>query len=82
VGGRERVDACGEPIQAWGVDAQVQNAGTSAAAATAWHYDVATQKGALIVAFNIDGAFFGTKFNRETARIGQLKPDPVPDPYK
>jgi hypothetical protein len=82
VGNRERVDACGDPVQAWGVDATLTNAGAGSAAPATLHYDVATQFGALVVAFNIDGTFFGTKFDKETARIGQLKGDPVPDAYK
>ena len=82
VGNHERVDACGQPLQAWGVDATLQNAGASAANPAKLHFDVATQMGALMIAFNIDGAFFGTQYQKETARIGQVAADPVPDTYK
>ena len=82
VGNRERVDACGTPIQAWGVDGTLTTGGATAANPATVHYDVATQMGALIVTFNMDGSFFGTKFDKETARIGQINGDPVPAQYK
>jgi hypothetical protein len=82
VGSRETVDACGTPIQAWGVDATLTSAGTGAGTPTTIHYDVATQMGALMVAFNVDGKYLGVKYLKATARIGQATGDPVPEPYK
>ena len=82
VGNHENVDACGTPIQAWAVDATLTAGNAAAATPATLHYDVATQMGALIIAFNIDGSYFGTQFSKETARIGQTTPDAVPDKYK
>ena len=81
VGNHEVIDACGTPVQAWGVDATLTT-GTTSATAAKLHYDVATQLGALIIAFNVDGPFFGTIYQKATARLGQTSPDPVPDKYK
>ncbi|MHB8510306.1 MAG: hypothetical protein ACYDGR_16945 [Candidatus Dormibacteria bacterium] len=81
VGGRERIDACGTPIQAWGVDATLTPSGAGASNPSKLHYDVATQFGGLIVAFNVDQSYLGTTFHSATQRIGQAKPDPLPKQY-
>ena len=81
VGNHENVDACGTPIQAWKIDGTLTTGATAATPATL-HYDVATQMGALIIAFDVDGSFFGTTFHKSTARIGQPTGDAVPDKYK
>jgi hypothetical protein len=82
VGSHERVDACGEPVQAWGVDGTLTPTGASSGNPAKVHYDVATQMGALVVAFNVDGGLFGTTFHKAETRIGQLKADPLPAKYK
>jgi predicted small lipoprotein YifL len=81
VGTHEVIDACGTNVQAWGVDAKLTT-GTSSTTAATLHYDVATQMGALMIAFNVDGPFFGIPYKAATARLGQTSPDPVPDKYK
>jgi hypothetical protein len=81
VGNHEVIDACGTKVQAWGVDAKLTT-GTSSTTAATLHYDVATQMGALIIAFNVDGPFFGIPYQKATARLGQTSPDAVPDKYK
>lgn len=83
VGNHENVDACGEPIQAWAVDGTLTQTGAGAASPANIHYDVATQYGALIVAFNVkDGSFLGTSYHDANTRIGQVKPDVLPDKFK
>lgn len=80
VGGRERIDACGTWIQAWQVDGTL-TIGTNSTPATI-HMDVATQFGGLVVAFNIDGPFFGVMFNKFTQHIGTVTPGPLPKGFQ
>lgn len=70
---KERVDACGTPLQAWGVDGTL----TDGAATATVHFDVATQMGGLVIAEAMDGSFLGTVFHGAHFRIGQAKPDPA-----
>lgn len=79
VGPHERVDACGTPIQAWPVDGTLTNGSGSQATV---HLDVATQWGALVVAFDIDGTWMGVTYSKATQRIGQTTPDPIPAEFK
>jgi hypothetical protein len=70
VGSPEKVDACGTWLQAWPVDGTLVS-GTGTATI---HLDVATQFGALPIAFNIDGTFLGATFHKETAHVAQTPP--------
>ncbi|HUQ39451.1 MAG TPA: hypothetical protein VM030_04805 [Acidimicrobiales bacterium] len=77
--GRERVDACGEVVDGWAVEAhQVTNATeASPAMDVTFKYLIAPQMGGMPIfegyKFAADGVTFDLKFN-----IGQLTPDPLP----
>jgi hypothetical protein len=70
VGARERVDACGTPVQAWPVDGTLTNGSGQATV----HLDVATQWGAMLVTFDIDGSWLGTTYTKATQKVGQAPP--------
>lgn len=80
VGARERVDACGTWLQAWPVDGTLQ---TGSGMATV-HLDVATQFGAIVIAFNItgDGTFLGAAFHKLATHVGQTSPSPTPKEWQ
>jgi hypothetical protein len=76
VGSRERVDVCGTWLQAWPVDGSLQ---TGSATAATVHLDVATQFGAIVIAFDIDGSFLGTNYHKLATHFAQ-PPPPGPTP--
>jgi len=80
VGARERVDACGSWLQAWPIDGTLQ---TGSGMATI-HMDVATQFGALVIAFDIkgDGTFLGTLYHNVKTHVGQTSPSPTPKEWQ
>jgi len=84
VGNRERVDACGQFIQAWPVDGTLTTAGAGGGTGVkaTIHLDVATQFGALLVAFNVDGNYLATTYHGAKLHVGQVKPDPLPQQYQ
>jgi hypothetical protein len=79
VKGRQRVDACGEVIDGWGVEGSLtQSGGTNA---TTYKFVVATQLGGVLTSEFIDGTT-PTGTMKVTFSVGQLDPDPLPDEAK
>lgn len=78
--GRERVDACGELVDGWAVEAhQVSSGGRGQGMDVKYKYLVAPQMGGMLIfeqsKFTLNNVVYDLKFN-----IGQLTPDPLPAP--
>lgn len=72
---RARVDACGEIIDGWLVDATLTLGG---GATTKYSYIVATQYGGILVQEAVDGTFYDGTRQKVTYTSGQKQPDPLP----
>ena len=73
---RERVDACGEVVDGWAVEAE-QTSSDPDAPVVAYRYLVAPQYGGLIISEKLNYSAGGLD-NEFLFRLGQLDPDPLP----
>lgn len=73
---RERVDACGEVVDGWAVEAE-QTSSDPEAPVVSYRYLVAPQYGGLIISekLNYDAGGLSNEF---LFRLGQVEPDPLP----
>lgn len=73
---RERVDACGEVVDGWAVEAQ-QTSSDPDAPIVSYRYLVAPQYGGLIISEKLNYSSGGLD-NEFLFRLGQVEPDPLP----
>jgi hypothetical protein len=72
--GKARVDACGQLIDGFEIQATVTSGGSQAAL----DYVVAPQYGMLIVSRKIDGTYLGVQWSNALIHRGQVDPSPLP----
>lgn len=75
--GRDRIDACGDLVDGWRVEA-TQNR-TDAAGEVSFDYLVAPQLGGLLIREEIEQTDFDGNTIQVTYTLAQLEPDPLPE---